>query len=421
MKVAESGQAGAMWTDPWLKEQTDAMLPMLIEIRRRLHEHPELGTGEYETGKIIREYLEQWGIAYSYPCADTGIVAVIEGKLKEEKSEKGRQAAVVGLRADMDALPLEEDPSRPYCSKNPGVMHACGHDAHMTIALGAAWLLKKYQDHWSGAVKIFFQPAEETCGGAERMVNEGCMENPHVDYVLGLHMMPAYEYGEVELKYDDLNASSDEIKLVIKGKNSHGAYPDQGIDAIAEAAAVIQSLQTLVSRRTSPYQNVVLSLGTINGGTAANVVADEVVLTGTLRTTNPQTRKEAKEYISRVTEEICRAYGGQGEAVFTPGYDALINTNEIVDVVIDTVSEALGREHIHFKPFPSLGVEDFSFFLNRAPGAFYHLGCACKEKGIEAPLHNRSFDIDERVLALGVRLQTGLVMRLTEKACSGEE
>ena len=400
-----------IWTDGWMKEKTDAMEPMLVGIRRRLHQHPELGTEEYETGAIIREYLQEWNIPFCYPCADTGIVAVVEGK-----GDGNGPSLTVGLRADMDGLPLEEDPSRTYCSQNPGVMHACGHDAHMAIALGVAWLLKQYEDRWRGTVKIFFQPAEETCGGAERMVKEGCMENPHVDYVLGLHMMPTYEYGEVELKYDDLNASSDEVELVIRGKSCHGAYPDGGIDAIVEAAAVIQALQTLVSRKISPFQNIVLSLGTIHGGTAANVVADEVVLTGTLRTTDPEIRKQAKEYISNVTQQICRAFGGEGKAVFTPGYDALINTNDIVDVVIETAAEALRREHIHFKPYPSLGVEDFSFFLNKAPGAFYHLGCACKEKGIDAPLHNQNFDIDERALSLGVRLQSELVMKLLQRA-----
>lgn len=400
-----------IWSAAWAADQTEKMLPMLTQIRRRLHQHPELGTMEYETGAIIREYLDEWGIPYQYPCADTGIVALVEGK-GTETAEKSNQGKTIGIRADIDALPMTEDDSRPYCSKHPGVMHACGHDAHTTIALGVAWLLKKYEKQWSGNLKLFFQPAEETCGGAERMVEEGCMENPHVDYVLGLHMMPTYEYGEVEVKYDDLNASSDEVNLIIKGKSCHGAYPDGGIDAITEAAAVIQSLQTLVSRRISPFKNAVFSLGTIKGGTAANVMADRVELEGTLRTTDPETRQMAKAYIRQVTEDICRAYGGQGEAIFTPGYDALINTNEIVDIAIETISESLGKEHIHFKQFPSLGVEDFSFFLNKAPGVFYHLGCANKEKGIDAPLHNNQFDIDERVLSLGVRLQTRLVRKL---------
>ena len=408
-----------MWSNSWVMAHAEEMLPMLIKIRRRLHQHPELGTDEYETGAIIREYLDQWGISYQYPVADTGLVALVKGKKavacgeaeSDEKQCSPGGSITVGLRADMDALPVQEDESRPYCSRNPGVMHACGHDAHMTIALGAAWLLKRHEKDWFGNVKIFFQPAEETCGGAERMVQEGCMENPHVDYVLGLHMMPSYEYGEVELKYDDLNASSDEVRLIIKGKGCHGAYPDGGIDAITAAAALIQSLQTLVSRRISPFQNAVLSLGTINGGTAANVVADRVELEGTLRTTDSQTRRMAKDYIRQMTENICRAYGGEGEAIFTPGYDALINTNEIVDLVGETVCQSLGKEHIHFKPFPSLGVEDFSFFLNKAPGAFYHLGCACQEKGIGAPLHNKQFDIDERALSLGVALQVMLVIK----------
>ncbi len=413
-----------IWSNSWVMTHAEEMLPMLIQIRRRLHQHPELGTDEYETGAIIREYLDQWGISYQYPCADTGLVALVKGKKTaacpetaggENPSCQGGMVTVA-LRADMDALPVQEDESRSYCSRNPGVMHACGHDAHMTIALGAAWLLKKYEKEWAGNVKIFFQPAEETCGGAERMVQEGCMENPHVDYVLGLHMMPSYEYGEVELKYDDLNASSDEVRLIITGKGCHGAYPDGGIDAITAAAALIQSLQSLVSRRISPFQNAVLSLGTIKGGTAANVVAERVEVEGTLRTTNPQTRRMAKAYIRQMTENICRAYGGEGETIFNPGYDALINNNEIVDLVVETVSQTLGKEHVHFKPFPSLGVEDFSFFLNKAPGAFYHLGCACREKGIGAPLHNSQFDIDERALSLGAALQVMLVIKLLKRA-----
>lgn len=379
----------------------------LISIRRKLHQHPELGTMEHETDKLILSYLKAWDIPFVFPVADTGIVAMVEGKAKS-----AAPSYVVGVRADIDALPLQEDKSRPYCSLNDGVMHACGHDAHTTIALGVAHYLKMHENEWSGCVKFFFQPAEETCGGAERMVEAGCMEHPHVDYVIGLHMMPTHPYGVVELKYDDLNASSDELILRLHGKASHCAYPENGVDGIVMAAAVIQSLQSIVSRNLSPFQNTVISFGTINGGTAPNILAETVELQGTLRTTNPQTRAYALARIKTLAEEICSAYGGHAELIVNAGYDALINTNHIVDLVQAVAAERLGADHVVRKPYPSLGVEDFSFFLNKASGAFYHLGCANAEKGITAPLHNPQFDIDERVLALGVELQCALIGKL---------
>lgn len=389
-------------------EHIENLQEELTQIRRTFHQHPELGTNEHWTGEKIREYLDEWGIPYEFPVADTGIVAKLEGK-------KGGEGNTVGLRADIDALPLNEDPAREYCSRNPGVMHACGHDAHMTIALGTAKLLKEHEAEWSGCVKIFFQPAEETIGGAERMVKEGCMENPKVDYVLGLHVMPTYEVGEIEIRHGKLNASSDEIHILIHGKSCHGAYPETGVDAIVMSASVISALQSLVSRNISPLNNAVLTLGKIQGGTAGNIVAGEVELTGTLRTTDPQTRTFCIDAIRRQVECICAGFGGSGELRVVPGYAALINTNEIVDLVADTASGILGREHVHEKEFPSLGVEDFSFFLEKAPGAFYHLGCADREKGITAPLHSDHFDLDERCLPLGVRMQSELVLKLLKK------
>lgn len=382
----------------------------LTQIRRNFHQHPELGTNEHWTGEKIREYLDQWGISYEFPVADTGIVAKLEGKKAVADNEK--RGNTIGLRADIDALPLNEDPARTYCSKNPGVMHACGHDAHMTIALGTVKLLKEHEDEWSGCVKVFFQPAEETIGGADRMVKAGCMENPKVDYVLGLHVMPTYEVGEIEIRHGKLNASSDEIHIYIHGKSCHGAYPETGVDAIVMSATVINALQSLVSRNVSPLNNAVFTLGKIQGGTAGNIVAGEVELTGTLRTTDPQTRQFCIDTIRRQVECICEGFGGSGELKVVPGYAALINTNEIVDLVAETASEILGKEHVHEKEFPSLGVEDFSFFLEKAPGAFYHLGCANKERGITAPLHSDHFDLDERCLPIGVRMQTELVLKL---------
>lgn len=401
----------SIFNPDYIRQQTGLMEEELIAIRRCLHACPELGTKEKETDQLLLSYLNQWGIDVQFPVADTGIVAVIEGKSSLLSYPKN----VVAIRADIDALPLQEDKNRPFCSRHDGVMHACGHDAHMTIALGAAYFFKQHEQEWAGTVKIFFQPAEESCGGARRMVDAGCMENPKVDYVIGLHVMPSLEYGEVELRYDDLNASSDELTIQIYGVSSHCSSPEKGVDAIVMAAAVIQNLQTIISRGISPFDQTVLSIGTIEGGTAHNIIADKVTLRGALRTTSPQMRKFMQERIQCIVEETCKAYGGHGELLLHPGYDALINDNAVVDVIKETLKEHLGEEHIHFKDFPSLGVEDFSFFLHQASGAFYHLGCSCREKGITAPLHSPDFDIDERVLQLGTQLQIAVAGKLLRR------
>lgn len=391
-----------------IQDRIENYYPQLVKMRRQFHQHPELGTCELNTARQIMEYLDSWSVSYQYPVADTGIVAIIHGK-------KEGTGNTVGLRADMDALPITEDPNRSYCSQNQGVMHACGHDAHMTIALGVAWLLKVMEQEWSGCVKIFFQPAEENVGGAQRMVFEGCMENPHVDYVAGLHMTPAKEAGHIEVKYGKLNASSDDVILRIYGKGCHGAYPENGVDAIMMASSIISTLQTVVSRSISPLEQAVLTFGSIQGGTAANIIADMVEIKGTLRTTEPYIREQAIETIKRQVSHICEGYHGRGETIIEPGYDALINTDEIVDLLIHTSEAVIGSDHIHLKPYPSMGVEDFSFFLKEAPGVYYHLGCANQENGITAPLHNNRFDIDENCLKLGVRLQWELLMELLKK------
>ena len=391
-----------------IKERIEELYPELTAMRRAFHRHPELGTKELWTGREICRHLDEWGISYEYPVADTGIVAMMMG----QKEGKG---STVALRADMDALPLTENPERPYCSGYPGTMHACGHDAHMAIALGTAHILKELQASWSGCVKFFFQPAEETVGGARRMVQAGCMEHPHVDYVAGLHVMPTYPAGEVEYRFGKLNASSDEIHITIRGRSCHGAYPETGVDAIVMAGSVVSALQSLVSRSISPLDNAVLTLGTIHGGTAGNIVADQVKLTGTLRTTDPATRELAIGIISRQVSCICQGFGGSGELEVVPGYAALINTDEIVEALLETAGAVVGKEHLHEKEFPSLGVEDFSFFLEKAKGVFYHLGCAGKDGASAAPLHSRDFDIDETCLKLGVELQTALALRLLDK------
>ncbi len=385
-----------------------------IRIRRELHQCAELSTLEYETGALIRRYLEQWGVSYDYPVAETGIVAEIQGTSPAGSPLEAFPNKTVALRADMDALPVYEDSCHSYCSKHPGVMHACGHDAHMAIALGAARFFQENRHDFTGCIKIFFQPAEETIGGASRMVQEGCMERPAVDYVIGLHVAPYLSTGDIEIKYGKLYAASDEVSITVKGKGCHGAYPDTGIDAIVLAGQLISALQTIISRNVAPTDPCVLSFGTIHGGCARNILADTVDLTGILRTTDPNTRTRIQEMISQMAQALPAAMGGHGKAVFSPGYDALINTDALVDILADTAAPILGREHIRWKPAPGMGVEDFSHFLEKAPGVFYHLGCSNPHKGISAPLHSRDFSLDESCIALGIHLQTALAKALLQ-------
>jgi amidohydrolase len=377
----------------------------LVEIRRDFHRNPELSQNEFRTQGKIREYLNKWGIE-NYVCADTGVVGIIKGK---------KPGKTIGIRGDIDALPILEQNNVSYCSVNPGVMHACGHDAHTTVVLGVGKIIKELADSEesiNGNVKLLFQPAEETIGGADRMVKEGCMENPKVDYVLGLHVMPYLDAGKAELKYGKLNASTDSINITLKGKSSHGAYPDLGIDAIAMAGNVITALQTIVSRNTSPLNSVVVSLGKISGGVKDNVIADEVKITGTLRALDDETRKYTKERISSIVHNVAGAFGGEGTTSFYDGYQALINDDEVVDIIKENAEKLLGKENVQFKEFPSLGAEDFSYFVNAAKGAFFHLGCGNSEKGITSPIHTENFDIEEECLKVGVRLQAENILTL---------
>lgn len=390
-----------------LQQKIEAITDEMIAIRRELHQHPELGTQELETQKRISALLDKWGIEHK-PCADTGIVGIIRG---------GKPGNVVGIRADIDALPLQEDRSRSYCSLNDGVMHACGHDVHTTILLGVARMCKELGQELPGTVKLFFQPAEETVGGGDRMVREGCCKDPDVDYTIGLHVQPYMDVGTVEMRYGQLNASCDTVTIKVKGKAGHGAYPERGVDAIVAAAGVISGLQTFVSRNISPLNNAVLTIGTIQGGAKSNIVADEVCMTGTLRTLDPETRVFARDRITQIAQGIAQGYGCTAEVEVEWGYSALINTPAVVDVMKSRAEELLGREHVLMKQFPSLGGEDFQYFIDASThgGAFYHLGCGNSAKGVTAALHNQQFDVDERCIPLGMLLQTNFVLDLLQK------
>lgn len=388
-----------------VQEMVENIYPQLVNIRRDLHQHPELGLEEYRTSAVVLDYLKQWNIKVTQLIGETAIVGLIEGKQGEK---------TIGLRADMDALPIEEKTGAPYASLYAGKMHACGHDVHTTILLGTAYVLKQLESEYKGNVKLFFQPAEETVGGAKRMIEAGCLENPKVDHVLGLHVRPTLDVGEVGFHYGKCHAASDTITLTMYGKQAHGAYPQDGIDAILIAAHTIIALQSLVSRNLSPFESAVLSLGVIEGGSAGNIVCNKVTVRGTLRTLDQTTRAFMKKRIVEVTENTAKAFGGSANVTIEEGYSPLINAHAITDSVIHTATRLLGEDKIIIFEHPSLGVEDFAYFAEAVPSCFYSLGTSNSEKGIQANLHEDTFDIDEEAIKIGVCLQVLSTLHLLE-------
>lgn len=385
--------------DQKLKSLVEAEREWIIAKRRELHRVPENGFEEFKTQKIIMDTLDEIGVPYT--TERTWVIGLIKGVLPGE---------TVALRADMDALPLDEPEGLSFRSEHPGMMHACGHDAHVAMVLGAAKVLFAMRDELHGQVKLLFQPAEESVGGAEPMVLAGAMENPHVDRVYGLHVMPRIPLGKVETRPGTLNASTDTVLLNILGRAGHGAYPESSADAIVCAAQVICALQTLISRNLSPLQSAVLSLGIIKGGTAQNIICDHVEIRGTLRTANREIRAMMKQRIHETAEGIALAMGCRADVSIIPGYAALVNDDNEAARITRVAGRLLGEENVVIKPEPSMGGEDFSFFGDCAPGAFFHLGCVPEEEMPAPPLHSKDFHIDEDCLTIGTLMHCALVL-----------
>ena len=386
-------------TDKELFDRVDAVYDWAVALRRRIHENPELSEREFETQKTICAALDEIGVEYT--TESTWVIGLIRG------AEPG---PTVGFRADIDALPVTEPAGCPFRSKNEGVMHACGHDAHTAMLLGAAKLLIGLRESLKGNVKLLFQPAEESVGGAERMVKAGVMENPHVDWVYGLHVMPRLPLGTVETRTGTLNASTDRIEITVRGVSGHGAYPESGADAIVCAAQMVTALQTLVSRNLSPLQSAVLSFGQIEGGKAPNIICDRVKLTGTLRTANAEIRAMMKRRIGEVARGVAQAMGCGAEVEIQPGYNALVNDPAEAARVRHVGARLFGPENMLEKAEPSMGAEDFSFFNDAAPGAFFHIGCVRPEDMPAPALHSDRFHLDERCMKVGMAMHAALAL-----------
>jgi len=387
-----------------IREIIDDNFDKFVAIRRDIHRHPELGLGEFRTADKIEYHLKEWGIEVSERINKTSVIGIIKGICDD--------ALVIGLRADIDALPVQELNNHDYKSVYNGKMHACGHDVHIAIQLGAAYVLQQLQNSLPGAVKLLFQQAEESVGGAKTLIDAGALNEPHVSHVLGMHVCPKLEVGTFGIKYDHAYAASDTITIYVHGKSAHAASPQDGVDAIVIASNIVIALQTLISRNTSPLDAAVLSFGVINGGEAHNVIANHVMIRGTLRTLDDEVRKTLKGRMFEVATNIAKSYGGEISLRVETGYDALINDATITTLVADVAKRVLGEDKVKVLKYPSLGVEDFAYFAKARPSSYNRLGVANKEKGITAPLHDGGFDVDEEAIRHGILIQVMSVLAL---------
>lgn len=375
----------------------------LIKIRRVLHENPELDFDLHKTSHIIKEFLKNENIDF-YSCAGTGVVATIYGEAEGENKK------TIAIRCDMDALPMNEKNDVSYASKINGRMHACGHDAHMTMVLGAAKILNKFKKSLKGNVKFIFEPAEETTGGAPLMIKEGALENPRVDGIIGCHVDESIEAGSIGIKKGVAYAASNPFKISIWGKGTHGASPHKGIDPITITAQVINSLQLIVSRETSPVSPAVITIGKINGGTAANVIPDCVTIEGIIRTMTLEDRENVSKRLKELVELQVASLNGKCEIKIEESYPCLYNDDNMYNLLYKASSDLLGSENIKILNEPTMGVESFSYFSLEVPAIFYQLGCGNKSKGITYPIHSCYFDIDEECLKVGVAVHCNTVL-----------
>ena len=382
-----------------LKTLAAAQLDWAIQTRRAFHRIPEPGFREEKTRALIREKLTEIGVPYQ--DENGWITALVEG---------AKSGPVTALRADFDALPVTEPMGCPFRSEHEGYMHACGHDMHTAIMLATARLLTGIRGEMAGSAKLLFQPAEETVGGAKPMAEAGVMDNPKVDRVYGLHVMPYLVTGQVESRPGTLNASTDTVTIEIVGRSSHGAYPDRGEDAILCACQVVTALQSIVARNVSPLESAVLTIGKIEGGRASNILCDRVTLTGTLRTANRELRDKMLARIRSIARGVSEGMGQTANVSLSEGYAALVNDESHAERVLSAARRLLGAENVFVKAAPSMGGEDFSYFLEKAPGAFFHLGCSPDRDHLTAPLHSEEFCPDERCMEYGVLMEAALVL-----------
>jgi amidohydrolase len=394
-----------MLTDT-IKQLAREYAPDLIRIRHHLHAHPELSYREFETAKFVQEKLGAMGIPFQV-MADTGVVGLIRGKNADKR--------VVALRADMDALPIKEENDVPYRSQHEGVMHACGHDVHTTILLGAARILHELKDQWEGSVKLIFQPGEEkNPGGASLLIREGVLSDPAPQAIFGLHVHPGLETGKLSFRGGMVMASADEIYITIKGKGGHAAAPHLTVDTILVASYLIVSLQQIISRNRNPFSPSVLSITSVQGGHTTNVIPSEVKLMGTFRAMDEQWRLKAHELIRKQATELVHSMGAEIDLHIDVGYPMVYNNEALDHVARAEAALYMGKENV-LETEIRMGSEDFGYYTRQIPGCFYRLGVMNVEKGIVSGVHTPTFNIDESAIEIGAGMMAWLGCRIDFK------
>ncbi len=384
----------------------------VIKIRRFIHMNPELGNREFETARQVAAKLDTLGLEVRTGLAKTGVAALLRG---------GQPGASIALRADMDALPIQEATGLSYRSLNPGVMHACGHDVHTSIVLGTAMVLSAMKDKIKGSILFIFQPAEEGPpegeeGGADLMIREGVLDNPPVNAILGFHVWPE-NVGRVLLAPGFVTASSDSFKITVKGKSAHGARPHEGVDAIVIAAEIIEALQAIVSRAVDPTDPAVLTIGTIQGGVRSNVIADKVTFEGTVRALSDANRKKIPSLMEEIVRNVTGMNGAGFEFEYKPGLLSVYNNPELTASLAPIMTGLLGKDNVaEWKP--QLIAEDFSAFARRIPGFYFFLGVKNPSQAAAAPLHSPGFSPDERAIPLGMKILSHLLIDALDEQSS---
>jgi amidohydrolase len=384
-------------------DEADALEKEVIRWRRHLHAHPELSMKEFNTASFIAGILKDSNIPFEEGIAETGIIAMIEGN--------GSNGKTIALRADMDALPILEKNEVEYRSVNEGVMHACGHDVHMSVVLGASVILSRMKERLNGNVKVLFQPSEENYpGGAKLMIEAGALQNPKPELILGEHVFPELEAGKVGFRPGSYMASTDEVYITVKGRGGHAAIPDRNIDPVVIAAQIILGLQQISSREAKPVTPTVVSIGRVIADGKTNIIPDEVKMEGIIRTFDESWRKEIKKRIRNISGSIAEAFGAKAEVEIHQGYPSLVNDHEVTGRMKKYATELLGEESV-VDLEQRMTAEDFAYYLQQVPGCFFRLGVRNEARGITSNLHTATFDVDEKSLKTGMSLMAWLVAR----------
>ncbi|MFB2769586.1 M20 family metallopeptidase [Pelatocladus sp. BLCC-F211] len=414
-----------------------SLQPQLVEWRRRLHQKPELGFQEKLTAEFVSQKLQEWGIEHQTGIAETGIVAIIRGEKQPEASNpksidasaatygshsvskrrviQNPKSKVLAIRADMDALPIQEQNEVAYRSQHDGIMHACGHDGHTAIALGTAYYLQQHRQDFAGTVKIIFQPAEEGPGGAKPMIDAGVLKNPDVDAIIGLHLWNNLPLGTLGVRAGALMAAVETFNCTIFGKGGHGAMPHQTVDSVVVAAQIVNALQTIVARNVNPIDSAVVTVGELHAGTKCNVIADTARMSGTVRYFNPALQGFFSQRIKQIIAGVCQTLGANYDFQYCELYPATINDAGMAELVRSVAEEVVETPVGIVPECQTMGGEDMSYFLQEVPGCYFFLGSANQQKNLAYPHHHPRFDFDETALAMGVEMFVRCVDRFLNR------